>query len=128
MLRLADNKVYIVSLKPHDKYISGSVSTGRNAAKKDETPDWKNSFWNISFVSKAFEKAKKLGAKDRILILGKQCQLTAEPYTDNEGVLVYPKPTLLVFDFDFLDNKTSSTNSDKKKVATPTAGTGFDFD
>lgn len=127
MLRLADNKLYIVSLKPHDNYISGSVSTGRNAAKKDETPEWKNSFWMVSFVGKeCVEKAKKLGAKDRILVRGNKCQQTAEPYTDkNTGEMIYPKPTLIIFDFEYADASTSKAKPEAKKKPEPTP---FNFD
>lgn len=84
------------------------MSTSR---KDKESGEYKNSNWSyVRFVGEAHKKAHELNRKDRVVIKGGGISL--EPYEKN-GEKIYPKsPQIVVFNWDWPEEKVYPQNND----------------
>lgn len=67
-LRITNSKATVFSPEISERYAKVNLSTGRKLKTNDNSDKWANSYWNATFVGKAFEKFKELGVKEKDLI------------------------------------------------------------
>ena len=108
MIYIKDQRVSIWTIEDKGNWTSVKMGTSR---KDKQTGEYKNSSWSfVRFVGSAHKKASQLTEKCRVTITSGGMSL--EPYEKN-GERVWPKtPQIVVFDFEFTEDKAPSSRMD----------------
>lgn len=93
-------------VKMTDKCVFASLSEGIKTGENNGQPIFENDYWNATFCGKAYEKAKELKDKDRIIVV--------EMNIRNRYINKKSYPQITVTDFDVVSATDASLPDSKK--------------
>lgn len=82
------------SVKMTEKCVFGTLSEGIKTGENNGKPIFENDYWNVTFCGKAYEKAKELKDKDRVMVVEMNIRNQRSQHTGKS----YPQITVTDFD------------------------------